>query len=93
MKIDEKLVENVAFLSRLEISEKEKFISEMQKIVDFFEVLKEINTEGIEPMYTPLEDNFVLKERQAERFDDIDEIRKNFPEREGNYLKVPGIHK
>ena len=93
MRIDEKLVENVAFLSRLEISEKEKFISEMQKIVDFFEVLKEINTEGIEPMYTPLEDSFVLKERQAERFDGIDEIRKNFPEREGNYLKVPGIHK
>ncbi|MBO8139254.1 MAG: Asp-tRNA(Asn)/Glu-tRNA(Gln) amidotransferase subunit GatC [Thermosipho sp. (in: Bacteria)] len=93
MKIDEKLVEDVAMLARLKIDDKEKFIKEMQKIVDYFQVLEEVETEGVEPMYTPIENNVKLRKKDARNFEDIEEIRKIFPSKEGNYLKIPGIHK
>jgi aspartyl-tRNA(Asn)/glutamyl-tRNA(Gln) amidotransferase subunit C len=93
MKIDEKLVDNVAMLARLKIDDKEKFIKEMQKIVDYFQVLEEVDTKDVEPMYTPIENNVKLRKEDSKNFEDVEEIRKNFPSREGNYLKIPGIHK
>jgi len=93
MKIDEKLVDNVAMLARLKIDDKEKFIKEMQKIVDYFQVLEEVDTKDVEPMYTPIENNVKLRKEDSRNFEDVEEIRKNFPSREGNYLKIPGIHK
>lgn len=80
-------------LARLKIDDKEKFIKEMQKIVDYFQVLEEVETEGVEPMYTPIENNVKLRKKDARNFEDIEEIRKIFPSKEGNYLKIPGIHK
>lgn len=93
MKIDEKLVDNVAMLARLKIEDKERFIKEMQKIVDYFQILEEVNTEGVEPMYTPIENSAKLRNGEVKSFDDVEDIRRNFPSREGNYLKIPGIHK
>ncbi|ABR30119.1 glutamyl-tRNA amidotransferase [Thermosipho melanesiensis] len=93
MKIDEKLVEEIAFLARLEIDNKKKIINEMQKIVNYFELLNEVNTDNVEPMYTPIEDVYKPQKRQSRFFEDVDLIRDNFPDREKNYLKVPGIHK
>ncbi|MBT1248491.1 MULTISPECIES: Asp-tRNA(Asn)/Glu-tRNA(Gln) amidotransferase subunit GatC [unclassified Thermosipho (in: thermotogales)] len=93
MTIDKKLVKDIAFLARLEISNEEEFIEEMQKIVDYFELLNEVDTEGVEPMYTPIEERYKLSERNRKDFEDVELIRNNFPKRENNYLKVPGIHK
>ncbi|EKF48702.1 glutamyl-tRNA(Gln) amidotransferase subunit C [Thermosipho africanus H17ap60334] len=93
MKIDEKLIEEIAKLARLEIENKQEFINEMQKIVDYFELLNNVDTEDIEPMYTPLESSASLRENAVVNFENVEGIRENFPEREGNYLKVPGIHK
>ncbi|SHH30109.1 Asp-tRNA(Asn)/Glu-tRNA(Gln) amidotransferase subunit GatC [Thermosipho atlanticus] len=93
MKIDEKLVDEVAMLARLKISDKKTFIKEMQKIVDYFQILEEVDTSELEPMYTPIENATKLRDNKVRNFEDVESIRKNFPNRDRNYLKIPGIHK
>ncbi|MBO8160932.1 MAG: Asp-tRNA(Asn)/Glu-tRNA(Gln) amidotransferase subunit GatC [Thermosipho sp. (in: Bacteria)] len=93
MKIDEKIVENVAMLARLKIDNKEVFIKEMQKIVDYFQILEEIDTSDVDAMYTPIEDNVKLRGNETKKFENAEMIKDNFPSRENNYLKIPGIHK
>ena len=54
MKINRELLDKIAHLSRLEFDEKdaEKMIRDMTEIVDWVEKLKEVDTEGVEPLTT-----------------------------------------
>lgn len=52
MKLDKKTVEYVANLSRIKLDERQSELmqSELGKILDYMEMLKSVDTEGIEPL-------------------------------------------
>lgn len=56
MKVDKELLENVAKVARLELTEEEKtkFIPQVKEILDSFEILKEVNTDNIKPSFQPI---------------------------------------
>jgi len=71
VKIDSKVVEEVAALAMLELTEeeKEKAKEDLGKILAYMETMKELDTEGIEPMshILPLKNRF-REDRETESF-------------------------
>ncbi len=94
MIINDELIKKIATLARLEVkeSEKEKLKTDMQKIINYFEILNEIDTAHIEPMYTPIESSVELRKIESISSNCVDRIIENFPEKEGRLLKVPSIY-
>ncbi|MEJ5257874.1 MAG: Asp-tRNA(Asn)/Glu-tRNA(Gln) amidotransferase subunit GatC [Fervidobacterium sp.] len=92
IKIDDKLVEHLLKLSRLTFDDKDRLKNDLQKIINYFEILSEVNTEGLEPMYTPIEEPCILREKEPVEFENIDGIIENFPEKDNRLIKVPGIY-
>jgi len=92
IKIDDKLVEHLLNLSRLTFDDKDRLKNDLQKIINYFEILSEVNTEGLEPMYTPIEEPCILREKEPVEFENIDGIIENFPEKDNRLIKVPGIY-
>lgn len=91
--ITKKEVEHVAKLARLELSEeeKEKYTEQFSSILDYFNQLKEVNTEGVEPMVHVLPVRNVMREDKAEISSNKEEILKNAPVEENGFFKVPKI--
>lgn len=92
--IDKKLVGHLAELSRIDLGgDAEKITDDLKEIVGYFEVLKEADVEGVNPVSggTALEN--------AVREDKYDEKKKldgkgaidAFPDRKDGYLKVPPV--
>jgi aspartyl-tRNA(Asn)/glutamyl-tRNA(Gln) amidotransferase subunit C len=95
MKVDDKLVEHLAHLSRLEFDDvsKEKMKSDFDKMLDFVAKLEEIDTEGVEPLV------YMSKETNVLRIDavkgEISQGRalQNAPEKDTDYIRVPKVIK
>ncbi|MDP2922202.1 MAG: Asp-tRNA(Asn)/Glu-tRNA(Gln) amidotransferase subunit GatC [Candidatus Omnitrophota bacterium] len=91
--VDKEIVEYVANLARIQVSEEEKeFLSgQLSKILGYIDKLKELDVEKVEPMRgLHLEKNIFRKDEV--RISGLNEdILKNAPSREGDYFKVPKI--
>lgn len=95
--VDKKSLEHLAELAKIELKEEEeeKLLEDLGKILGYFEELKEINTENVEPMTGGTMEQNVLrndadnirKEINAE----AEELVKAFPEKKGRFLKVPPV--
>jgi len=92
IKINDSLINHLSKLSRLTVSDTEKLKADLQKIIDYFEILSEVNTEGIEPMYTPIEEAFEPRKAEVRTGENVQEIIDNFPEKVDRLIKVPGIY-
>ena len=93
MKVDEKLVEHLAHLSRLQFDDvsKEKMKSDFEKILDFVAKLEEVNTEGIEPLvYMSAEIN-VLREDKVEGELSQTKALKNAPVKDTDYIRISKV--
>lgn len=95
MKLTRDEVEHLGRLARLALTdeEKERYATELSAILEYVEQLQEVDTTDVEPtsQVTGLED--VYREDAVQGCGD--EMRKKiieqFPEREGDLLKVPGV--
>jgi aspartyl-tRNA(Asn)/glutamyl-tRNA(Gln) amidotransferase subunit C len=91
--IDQKTIQHMAKLARLQLNDEQakKYSEQMSTILNHFEQISQVNTQGVEPMITPSEiENFwredeVIKENSAE------DMLKNAPARTGNLFKVPPV--
>ena len=76
---------------KLGASEEEKLLKDLQKILDHFTELKEVKTEGVEPLTggTTLKNSFRKDEegKSANRGAGVDA----FPEKQDGFLKVPPV--
>ncbi len=86
-------VDYVAKLARIKLTEKEekKFSDDLVKILDHFQDLQAVDTDGVAPLTGGHNLKNVLREDKAEMFRDVEELREVFPDRDGNYLKVPPV--
>ena len=96
MKINKKTVERLAELSKLEFSELEKknMVKDFQKIVHFVDKLKEVDTEGVEPLvYVNENVTNVLRSDEPGEMVSKEQALKNAPEKDSNYIKIPNVLK
>jgi aspartyl-tRNA(Asn)/glutamyl-tRNA(Gln) amidotransferase subunit C len=93
MKIDRALLDKIAHLSRLEIDEKdvEKTMQDMTAIVEWVEKLKEVDTEGVEPLTTMSFEINVLREDVPKEHLDHDQALLNAPQKDKDYFRVPKV--
>jgi aspartyl-tRNA(Asn)/glutamyl-tRNA(Gln) amidotransferase subunit C len=90
-KIDRELVEHVAKVSRLELSDEEleKFTEQLKVILKAFKEMDEVDTEKVEPSFQPIDVKNVLREDSAEQWD-WDSLG-NAEHVEGRHFKGPRI--
>lgn len=93
MKLDEKMVDKIAELSKLEFKDEEKatIINDMNKMLDFVDQLQELNTDNVEPLIHMSEEFNVLREDENVKTINQDEALKNAPSKDSTYFKIPKV--
>jgi len=93
MTISKQDVEHVAKLARLEITETEKdaFSQQLSSILTYVEKLKTLNTKGVEPTATVVEQVNVFREDKARPSLPLEKALANAPEQSGGFFVVPKI--
>jgi aspartyl-tRNA(Asn)/glutamyl-tRNA(Gln) amidotransferase subunit C len=91
MKIDEKLLAKLEKLSMLKADNKEEMIKDLNQIVEFVDILNDVNTDGIDATFNTLNASTPLREDIPVNSDVINTILENAPKVDGNYFIVPKI--
>ena len=86
-------VAHMARLSRLSIDEAEArlFARQFGEILNHMNKLRALDTEGVEPMFSPLDRFAPTREDRPERLRSTREILANAPETDGEAFVVPRI--
>ncbi|MBE6459250.1 MAG: Asp-tRNA(Asn)/Glu-tRNA(Gln) amidotransferase subunit GatC [Alphaproteobacteria bacterium] len=93
MAIDTQTVKRIAFLSRLKI-EDDKIASteeEFNKILQWVDQLKEVDTENVEPLISVNENNITMRTDVVTDGNVADDIMANAPMTEYGYFAVPKV--
>lgn len=94
-KVSEEEVKHIAELARIELTSEEvnKFTKEISDILGYIEQLKEVDTEGVEPISQVTGKVNVFREDVAEDTDQgkKDIMAKNYPDSQDGYIKVKQI--
>jgi aspartyl-tRNA(Asn)/glutamyl-tRNA(Gln) amidotransferase subunit C len=95
MRVDRKLVDNLAHLARLHFTDEEKTAIEqdLQRMISFVEKLNEIDTTGVPPLQHIGTATNVLREDEIEGSVKREEALKNAPAADGVFFKVPKVIK
>lgn len=93
MKIDRPLLDKIAHLARLEFDDKDasKMMADMNAIVDWVEKLKEVDTEGVEPLTTMSHEVNVMREDVVKDHITREQALINAPQKDGEYFLVPKV--
>ena len=69
MEVDKKLLEHVAEVARLKLTEKEieKFLPQLKEALEFFSKLNEISTDSVKPSFQPVELKNVMREDKEKK--------------------------
>lgn len=93
--IGEKDIKKLADLAKIELSREEikNYKKDIQEILDYFEALKKVNTEGIIPLVHPLEQINDFREDKAQEVisEESKSIIEQSPNRKGDYVKVESV--
>ena len=92
-KIDTDMVKHVATLVRLGISEEkaQTFSGQFSSIIDYFNMLNEVDTENVIPASDIANAENVLREDIVKPSMSHEEFIKNAPRSERGYIKVPTV--
>ena len=93
MKIDTKVVDELAHLARLsyENEAKQEIVTELNKIIAFVEKLDEINTDGVEPLIYMVNETNVARVDLMKQDVTQDEVLKNAPKKDSDYFRLPKV--
>jgi aspartyl-tRNA(Asn)/glutamyl-tRNA(Gln) amidotransferase subunit C len=93
-------VKHVAHLARLEIKPEEElsFVQHMNKILSYVESLKEVNTEGVDPFFSPAKEHLEMYLEEEITHPDIireslgaEAILRNAPSKHQNQFSVEAV--
>ncbi len=93
MKIDQETLAKIAHLARLDLDAKDidKMLKDMNNMVNFVEKLKEVNTDGIEPLTTMSQEINALREDEVKPHLDHHQVLQNAPKKDSDYFRVPKV--
>ncbi|MEA3273325.1 MAG: Asp-tRNA(Asn)/Glu-tRNA(Gln) amidotransferase subunit GatC [Patescibacteria group bacterium] len=91
--INLKEVKNIAELSYINFDEEEikQYTQELSKIMDFFTVLKKIDTQDVEPLLGSSELEDVTFEDRPKACFNSDSIIERVPEKQDRYIKTRAV--
>jgi aspartyl-tRNA(Asn)/glutamyl-tRNA(Gln) amidotransferase subunit C len=93
MKVDNKLVEHLAHLSRLDFDDdsKEKMKFDFEKMLDFVAKLEEVDTDNVVPLSYMSSELNVLREDKVEQVLTQEQALKNAPVNDTDYIRIPKV--
>jgi aspartyl-tRNA(Asn)/glutamyl-tRNA(Gln) amidotransferase subunit C len=91
MNIEE--VRKVARLARLELSDEDlaTMAPQLTAILSYFDLLNQLNTDGVEPLAHPLPVQNVFRPDELRPSLPVDEALANAPARSGDFFAVPAV--
>jgi len=94
VKVDEKLVKEIASLARLDLTDEETamFVSQFKDILDYVSILNEVDTENVPPAYLSSSNQNVPREDVVEPSVPTDEFLSNAPQSKDDYVVIPRVH-
>ena len=93
MALDRSQVDHIAALARIGLTDADidMFAEQLSQILEQFEVLSELDTEGIEPTSNAGELQTVMREDEAEDSLDRSEVLSNAPLTEDEFIRVKAV--
>ena len=94
VKVDEKLVKEIATLARLDLSqeEAEMFVSQFKDILDYVSILNEVDTENVPPAYLSAANKTMIREDVIEESVPTKDFLANAPQSKDGYIVIPRVH-
>ena len=91
--ITKDVLEHLAKLARIELRthEEEKFLRDLQNILDHFAELNELDTSAVEPITGGTSLTNVFRDDEERRGTNLGAGKDQFPENQDGYLKVPPV--
>ena len=93
MKVNNKLVEHLAHLSRLDFDDnsKEKMKIDFEKMLDFVAKLEEVDTDNVKPLSYMSSELNVLREDKVEQVLTQEQALQNAPVNDTDYIRIPKV--
>jgi aspartyl-tRNA(Asn)/glutamyl-tRNA(Gln) amidotransferase subunit C len=91
--MDKDTLERMADIAHVYINEQEikQFSKELGLLLEHFDKLSQVDTEGITPTVHPITDKNVLREDVIWESLPIEKVLKNAPDRDDRFFRVPRI--
>jgi aspartyl-tRNA(Asn)/glutamyl-tRNA(Gln) amidotransferase subunit C len=95
MNIDDQLLDKLAKLAKLKIPEdqKESMKNQLSEIITWMDKLREVNTEGIEPLTNMSEEVNASRQDKIQHEGNRDALLANAPDHDDKFVKVPIVKK
>ncbi len=94
-KINEKTIEHLAKLARIELEKdakkNKKLLLDLSSILDYFENLKAVDTAGISPTIGSALVKNAYREDEELDISNLSLLKNQFPKSENEYLKIPPV--
>ncbi len=89
MKIDRKILKDVASNARLRLTKKEEdeLLPQLNDVIEIFSRLSKVNTDKVRPSFQPIEIKNVFREDKVERCEE--DVLNNTKNKEDGYFKGP----
>jgi aspartyl-tRNA(Asn)/glutamyl-tRNA(Gln) amidotransferase subunit C len=93
MSVTSQQIRHIATLARIAMSDEEleRFVPELNNILGWVEQLGELNTDGVEPLATVVDQKLRLREDVVNDGDIRDEVLANAPEAQHGFFAVPKV--
>jgi aspartyl-tRNA(Asn)/glutamyl-tRNA(Gln) amidotransferase subunit C len=93
MSLSREEVEKVSLLARLQLTDEEvdKMATQLGQIIDYFELLNELDTQGVEPMAHAVELRNVFADDEPGTSLPRDLALSNAPKRDDECYRVPAV--
>ncbi len=93
VKVDEKLVREIAALARLDLSDEETktFVPQFQDILKYFSILNKLDTENVPPAYLSSANKSVVREDEVQDSAPTQEFLANAPQAKDDYVVIPRV--
>jgi aspartyl-tRNA(Asn)/glutamyl-tRNA(Gln) amidotransferase subunit C len=94
VKVDERLVKEIATLARLDLSQEETelFISQFKDILDYVSILDDVDTENVPPAYLSSANKTEIREDVIEESVPTQDFLANAPQSKDDYVVIPRVH-
>ena len=94
IRVDEKLVQDIASLARLDLSraEIELFVAQFKEILEYVGILNEVDTSNVPPAYLSTANKSVVREDVIEESVPTSEFLSNAPLAKDGYVVIPRVH-
>ena len=93
MKIDKNTILKIAKLTRVKINNNEiaELSNQLSSILDWVEILNEVDTDNIEPLSNVSRSKLYLRKDEKNKEDKSNDVLSNAPEKLENFFVVPKV--